>query len=504
MRQWWLLVVALVPQVALAGGFEVPDNTAEALGRAGAFTAKADNAGALQYNVAGLARQRGTRLLLDSNIILHDYEFTRAGVYPGDPNDPTNPVPYGGQPFPTVRNQGGPQLGPFLGVSTDFGIFDRWTFAIGVFGPSAYGRRNYGGATLADGRPNPARYDVLKADLLVVYPTLAAAVRATKWLDIGLALHVVVGHFDLSNTAFVDLGRSLCPHPEYTACDTTTTLKTTGATATFGLGFLARPKPFLAIGLNLRGPATINASGTAEATTPPVQPNLEITPSEAGFVTRLPWVLRLGVRYIFLKDGFEHGDIELDGTYEAWGCAQRGAVVNNETRDAAAAQMCGETRAYIPNLAIFQDINPYIMHRYRDTFSVRLGGAYNVQLPAGVLTLRLGFAFDSAATHYADTRLDFDTMAKYMPAVGLGYRVRGIAINIAYAYVYSPDRTVTSGDLRAINGVNGTTFDSTPSGDVPLPAVNNGHYRANSNILSVGINIAWDEALKRSRTVHWD
>src|SRR5262249_29324471 len=143
---------------------------------------------------------------------------------------------------------------------------------------------------------------------------------------------------------------------------------------------------------------------------------------------------RLGARYAFIKDGFEQGDVEVDGTYEAWHDAQG---VGSQVK--------------IPSLSIFQDINPTIVHNFRDTFSVRVGGAYNVKLQTGVLNFRLGFFFDSAATHYADTRIDFDTMAKYAPTVGLGYKVRGVHINIAYAYLWSPDRDVTNGDIRVLN-----------------------------------------------------
>ena len=39
-----------------AGGFEFPGNGAEAMGRGGAFTAKASNPSAIDYNIAGLAR----------------------------------------------------------------------------------------------------------------------------------------------------------------------------------------------------------------------------------------------------------------------------------------------------------------------------------------------------------------------------------------------------------------------------------------------------------------
>src|SRR5258706_13789807 len=124
------LVLLLFPSLAWAGGFELPGNGTEALGRGAAFTAKADDPTALDYNIAGLARQRGTRLLLDANILFHTYEFQRSGSYP------TETVPSGemgssfaGQPFPKVSSQAGAFFAPFLGIPTDFGRLDRWAVA---------------------------------------------------------------------------------------------------------------------------------------------------------------------------------------------------------------------------------------------------------------------------------------------------------------------------------------------------------------------------------------
>src|SRR3954449_11844453 len=80
------------PAVAAAGGFdELPDQGAQALGRGATFTAKADDATALYYNVAGLARQRGTKLQISSNIEFNTVYFQRAGRYPDDPKDPATP-----------------------------------------------------------------------------------------------------------------------------------------------------------------------------------------------------------------------------------------------------------------------------------------------------------------------------------------------------------------------------------------------------------------------------
>ncbi|HEX9100609.1 MAG TPA: hypothetical protein VF997_00325, partial [Polyangia bacterium] len=206
-------ILIAATRVVYAGGLEIPDNGTEALARGGAFTAKADDATALQYNVAGLARQRGTRALLDGNVILSTLNFQRDGVYPDAPSGAT---PWGGQPFPEVHNSGGPFFAPFFGLSSDLGL-DRWTFAVGVFGPSSVGNRTY--PLSVGGVPSPARYDLVQALPVVVLPTAAAAVRVARWLDLGVALHVAVAKLDLTSVSFADISKGVCPNPEYQPCD---------------------------------------------------------------------------------------------------------------------------------------------------------------------------------------------------------------------------------------------------------------------------------------------
>ena len=461
-----------------AGGLELPDNGTEALGRGGAFTAKADDATAMQYNVAGLARQRGTRLLADGNLILSTLDFQRAGVYPDAPSAAT---PWGGQPFPKVSNTGGPFFAPFIGLSSDFGL-DRWTFAVGVFGPSSVGNRTY--PLSVGGVPSPARYDLVQALPLVVLPTASVAVRATRWLDVGLALHVAVAKFDLTSVSFTDISRGLCPNAEYQPCDSTNKLSTTGATATAAVGVMVHPLRWWAIGANVRGPIYLNTSGTVEATAPSAVP-MQIAPAPATFSTNLPWVVRVGTRIIKLRsDDFEVADLEFDATWENWSAAQGdGPHVN------------------IPNLSLFQDIHPTIVHHYHDTFSLRLGASYNAALPAGVLSFRVGGYYDSSATAPADTRLDFDTLPKLAATLGVGYSVRGFTINLAYAYVHEIDRTVTNGDIAPVNGAaNGTSVDDAGN---PLPAVNNGRYHGETHIISFGVTLRFDELAGRTHRPRW-
>ncbi|HEX6838041.1 MAG TPA: outer membrane protein transport protein [Polyangia bacterium] len=471
-------ILIAATRVVYAGGLEIPDNGTEALARGGAFTAKADDATALQYNVAGLARQRGTRLLLDGNLILSSLTFQRDGVYPDAPSAAT---PWGGQPFPEVHNTGGPFFAPFVGLSSDFGL-DRWTFAVGVFGPSSVGNRTY--PLSVGGVPSPARYDLVQALPLLVLPTAAAAVRVTRWLDLGLALHVAVAKFDLTSVSFTDISKGLCPNAEYQPCDSTNKLSTTGATATAALGVMLHPLRWWAIGANVRGPIYLNTSGTVQATAPSALP-MQIEPAPATFSTNLPWVVRVGTRIVKLRDDdFEVADLEFDATWEGWGAAQGDGP-----------------KVSIPALSIFQDIHPTIVHHYHDTFSLRLGASYNVALPAGTLSFRIGGYYDSSATAAKDTRLDFDTLPKIAATFGLGYSVHGFTLNLAYAYVHELDRVVTDGDIAPVNGA--AHGDSVDDAGNPLAAVNNGRYRGETHILSFGVTLRFDELANRTHRSRW-
>lgn len=473
-----IAALVAVTRVVYAGGLELPDNGTEALGRGGAFTAKADDATALQYNVAGLARQRGTRLLVDGNLVLATMEFQRAGVYPDAPSAAT---PWGGQPFPLVRNTGGPFFAPFVGLSTDFGL-DRWTFAVGVYGPSSVANRTY--PLSVGGQPSPGRYDLVQALPTVVFPTVAVAVRAAKWLDIGVALHVAVAKFELTSVSFTDISRGVCPNAEYQPCDSVNKLSTTGVTATAALGFMLRPVRWWALGANVRGPVNLRTNGTVNAEAPSALP-MKIDPGEATFSTNLPWVVRVGTRLILAKDDeFETADLELDATWENWSGAQGDGP-----------------KVSIPSLSLFQDIHPTIVHHYKDTFSVRLGGAYNARLPVGVLSFRLGGYYDSSATEAKSTRIDFDTLAKLAGTLGIGYSVKGFTLNVAYAYVYEFDRTVSDGEIRPVNGAaHGESVDDMGN---PLPVVNNGRYHAQTHIVSFGVTFRFDDLAGRMHRSRW-
>ena len=475
-----LLAVTAIPSRASAGGFELPDNGTQALGRGATFVAKADDPSAIYHNVAGIARQRGTRLLVNTNVLLHATEFQRAGTYPDDPNDPN--TPWGGQPFPTVRNAGGPFAAPFLALTSDFGYFDRLTAGLAVFGPSAVGNRTF--PLGIERKPSPSRYDAVQSRSLLLYPTAAAAFRVTPWLDVGLAGHLVVAKFDQTTISSADLNRETCKNVEYQPCDARGELQASATSFAAGIGVMVRPSESMQFGASVRTPTTINAIGTISSRPPAATPTIEVKPGPASLALQLPYVVKVGGRYIKMDRTFELYDLELDVTYEGWGSAQRtGPIVR------------------IPELGPYKDIETLVVHGYKNTYSIRLGGAYNMEQFDGVLSLRGGAYYDSTATAPQFTRLDFDTLAKVAGTLGVGYRRGAFGVDFAYAAVASVPRLVTQGEVRPVNGTK--QGDSVDANGQDFAPVNEGSYRGFTHIISIGVTVTFDELLGGKRKVEY-
>ena len=464
------------PARAFAGGFEFPDNGTEALGRGAAFTAKADDPTAVQYNLGGLARQRGTHLLLNGNLNFHEFSFQRAGSYADNAKDAA--TPWGGSRYPVDSDKGPAFFAPFIALTTDFGYFDRLTFAFAAFGPSAVGGRTF--QLGVNGAPGPGRYDSVQSSSSLTYPTVAAAYRVTSWLDVGLGGSLVLGQFDTTTVSFSDLSPTLCPNTEYQPCDSRSEIKTSGMTFAPSAGVLARPSGSFALGLNVRAAHTLDTSGTVNAAPPTVAASIPLEPGQAHLQIKLPWVVRAGARYIALKNGAESFDVELDATYEAW----------------AAAQGEGPTIT-IPKLGPYSNIHSVSTHGYKDTFSIRGGGAYNTRALGGTVSIRGGAYFDSSATDSKYTRIDFDTLTKIGVTAGLGYRSGPVTVNLALAEIFEMTREVGDGVIRPINPSAGGA--SAGADKKPFPAVNNGIYSGHMHIVSIGVTVAFDEILGAPR-----
>jgi long-chain fatty acid transport protein len=508
MRHAIPLAALLSAGPAFAGGFDVPDNGTEALGRGGAFVAKADDGTALYYNPAGMARQEGTRLTIDANLVIHDMAFTRAGVY----DDPVNGnTPYGGQPFVTIHDADRIFFAPFLAASTDLGgKLKRWRIGFGIFGPSSIGQHNYGvppaaaGATddppatqvLASGLGAPAasRYDLTKTDLLIALPTIAGSFKPWKWIEFGFGWQIAIAQLDLASANVTNLGRSTCPVADFSGCDSYGRIRAsgnsfasssdtfTGTAGQFGFNVsrfgwifstLAHPTEWLDLGLTVRPQIDVFAEGKLHAVPPPAMPTA-LPDVPVTFATRLPTVVRVGGRAVKrYADGTERADVELDLVYENW-AVEKSDHVHGEN---------------FP-LGVGGQLDVDVLHNYHDTFGVRAGGAYNHRLgDRARLIGRLGAYIDTSASDNKDTRIDFDSFFKLGLTAGLGVKWRGLTLNVAYAFVWSPDRTVTDSEIRAVSATNGTNYGPTD----PNVIIGNGLYQPMMHIVSFGLTVNFSE-----------
>jgi long-chain fatty acid transport protein len=462
-----VLASALAPARARAGGEEFPDHGAEALSRGGAFTAKADDLSALVYNVAGLAWVRGTRLLVSVNLISSTAEFQRAGRYSA------TGTPYDNLPFPKVSASGGIFPNPIAVVASDFGT-KQFTFAGGFYGPSQGKSVTLPSTVTVNGSPNvpaPQRYDLIDDDILVINPTAAVAWRPFSFLSFGAAFHWVYVNPKFHESTYLApaMGPPEQPNFDYDIhVDVTDSFE-----PAFSVGALYAPSDAWELGLNYRSGVDIDATGHVTATTgpePPGKPKPVYDNGQYGlvthFLTALPAVLRAGGRHIWRDGEKERADVELDVTYERWSASK-------------------EVRLDITGL-IPQPRQVVTPLEYNDTVSVRAGGAYSFDLPAGRLSIRGGAYYDSAAAPEEYTRLDFRAWDRIGLASGVGYHIGGLSASLGVAYVMMFDRTVTDSKLRQTHTLGGNPDD--PSYSI----IGNGTFSSGYTVVMLGLEYTFD------------
>lgn len=418
--------MGLAPAPALGAGYEVGSVGAVALGRGGAFTARADDLTALSVNPAGLAGLAGTRVLGSLELPWARLKFTRAGT---DAD---------GQPFRPVSNQGGAGYVPFGAVSSDFGG-KGFTAALGAFGPSAYGRSRFDPS-------GPQRFQFVSMDLMLALYGAAIGWRPTPALDLGVSVqlgHVLRARMSQGLNAW--FGTAQGPNPGY---DMRATLDFRNA---FGLGILLGalyrpPVQGLQIGLAVRPfPVHFELEGTLTPAYPGAYlarlasaGRVYLTSARARSSLDLPAEARLGIRWAW-GAGKHEGDIEADVAWERWSVVDRMDV------------SLGGALAIRQDLGA-DDVHPLhavtVPRSWRDTAAVRLGS--DVSAIPGWLTVRAGAFWESAAVPEATTRLDFPSFQRVGLSAGFTVTVRPVDLSVGYAHVFQPGRTVSPGTSASV------------------------------------------------------
>lgn len=463
------------PGAAHAGGLFVPDIGSQAMGRAGAFTAKADDPAALHHNPAGFARIAGTVVHMGMNLIDYSLTFTRAGVYEATDGED---LPYAGDPYPTVENDASPGVGiagmqaiPLIAVASDLGGAVRGLrVGLGVMAPHAYPNRSFGDYEFEDPGvpPPPQRYDIVEQEAVTVLPSMAAAYSIMDKLDVGARLSWGLATIKAASHTWAILN-----YEEWVASDGLFQFEVSdNFVPAFGLGVLYRPISSVELGLSYASALHIRASGTGTATlgihaadldgngqdldtiiplmgTPACAAGGEPGALKTCVNLSLPQTATLGGRYIILRDaaGRERADVELDIKWEDWSTASDYEIIVDGQSE----------QSFLPlNTTI-------IRHGLQDVWSVRLGGSYSLPLGESELALRGGIAHDTATAPESWQRVDLDGAARTTLALGAAWRASRYRVDVAGGWILEGDRTAL-----ACNPDTGTEGCPPGSGQLPV------------------------------------
>ncbi|MBV1858139.1 MAG: outer membrane protein transport protein [Nannocystaceae bacterium] len=469
LRRWlapWVLasVAALgLAQEAHAGGFEVPDMGARALGRGAANVVGAQDGTAIHYNPGSLAKMRGTTVLYNHGLMWQHTQYSRAALseaWGDDAGTTFDPVSPENNLFPYLAT---------LVVTSDFGL-DNWTFAAGVYGPNGFGKQSYPSY-------GPQAFMLTELDVLLAYYTLGAA---WKWKDV-FGIGAVVQYADLMRLDYgvlsdsvVTTGLSPVSDPASTQLVTNIELKDrTAATAQIGawyrphqrfeLGFSSR---FVPVYFNPKGGVSVDKETLV---TEEIKVEMDLT---------LPIVVRGGLRYIHDTGTREWFDIELDAVYESWSML-KSFDLNVQ------GQLNGQE---------LQELN--IAKSWKDTVSVRLGGDVHPLPP--YLTLRTGAFFETAAAPKNFSNLDFPSFQRFGVGGGFTAGAKGAYLTVGYMHVFQEDRTVSE-EFGKVFGQR--PLRPCPSGCDGLSGVpgNAGKFKTGYDLLTVGIDLRFQELLADRR-----
>jgi long-chain fatty acid transport protein len=480
-RAWALaaLLAAAAGNVraAHAAGYFSGTKGARAAGRAGAFTAGADDLSAVMFNPARLTELGGGLVLQVGNRFSYNaFDYTRDPTF--DWGQIENNVPPYHQ-FATVQNQTPWQLlDPLIGVASNLGRRD-WTFALAAYAPPGVARQSFPEA-------GGQRYMMVSREAVILNYTASVAWRYHDLFGVGVSLQWI--HVPRISYALVIEGNNLPRVANPVASELDMLATVTGSDPfTFNaiLGAWLRPLPFLELGLSGQViPTQIQTNSRLS-----VRPQSELidepvvlkrgteTADDVKLTLPLPLTARAGARYVHRRGGRTLFDLELNVGYESWSRVGKFTVDGNGLQGNLLGQQ-------IPVGLIEVD------KRWRDTISLHLGG--DVVVVPGRVTLRGGLFYETAVANRSHANVDFVSASQRGAALGASLFVRRAELAIAYEFRQQPTIRVSEAEGRVFQEAPGSRcvapFLDTDNCHArylgrPAPVVNAGSYAAHSHIV---------------------
>jgi long-subunit fatty acid transport protein len=494
-------VASLVPRGAQAtNALEFPGWGTAALGRGGAWVARADTPIAAGYNPAGLVLQP-SGAQIDLHLALYSTCYTRTG--------PSNDTPTRG-PYQEVCNDVKPTPLPLLGAN--FRVSDDFAIGLSIAPPLVYGelsfpvtapRQTKGFGAGVSEQPAGQRYQLYSQSGLLLNPTISAAFAITDRVRVGAGFIWGIGSLKLANASMSTAS----------ACESTPAgcgqveepgnadFRADLAVRDFFVpgvvvGVHASPLDTLDVGLAVRAQDSLRAKGDLDVTVGYYDPSGRVAADptrvsskpggadRASMVLANPFQADLGVRYHhpasdsrskgaydFLNDDLF--DVEFGVSYSRNASHREIGIrfPDNPPIDlgVAAANSSVPADASVPL-------------QLKDSVGFRLGG--DVVAVPEVLALRLGAFYEPSVQ---DARyLNVALMASQRLGLSGGAQLRAgpVDLNVGYLHVFFSE--LDNGGNGAVRGISGVTYaDATPDFKTPYP-INGGRLGASANVFSLG------------------
>jgi long-chain fatty acid transport protein len=448
-----------------AGGLQVSDRGVRPLGRGGAFTAGADDLGAIWYNPAGIA-EAGTSILGDMNMVFFSGEYTRRSMV----SDAENGAQFE-RTFPTVQGSNAFLPIPTVAGSYAFGDKKQYTVAAGLFGPQAIA------PTWPDG--GPQRYSLIdQKGSALVFLGAWFAYAPVPWLEVGAGPMVLTGNYSAAIAFNANPRDRLLGAPEDRSYDAVGQ-QNAGIIFAPGAngGVILKPEKHIRVGASVLSPFTIRAPAKLLLALPTAAPfdEARVVGDEALLRFKLPWVLRLGV------EGRPIPDLKIELAYsrDFWSRSQGFEVVPRDVN------IYG-IKGFPSPFAVSPIVIPLNFH---DTNTYRLGAEYRIRHVTRDIDVepRAGVLIDEAAapTQYLSV-LTFDTNRVHA-SLGASVHFREHwRFDALYMHTFASSVDVDP-RTAAVAGIN-----PVPGNPTPVGTVNGGHYSSRYETIGIGVNYKFE------------
>jgi long-chain fatty acid transport protein len=469
-----LSLTLLAAGAAQAGGLYYSDRGVRPLGRAGAFVAGADDAGALMYNPAGMF-DAGGQVLFDASWLHFSSDYTRQSLV--QQVDPNTGKPVGSpvrQTFPTVSGKT-----PFLPIPTlaaTFQVHKQVVIGFGAWAPYA-ALATY--PDVVNGKAAPQRYSLLSLDgSALAFVGAGAAFAPIKELRIGAVVGMLTGVFNTKATFAGCVPERFICAPEQPSWDLLSQLAVGPIFAPTGeVGVTVVPSPAWRIGAAVQLPVYVRAKATLNTRLPatPVFEKASQVGTSGQVAFDLPWSVRAGVE----TRAVENLRVEVSFNFDRWSMHD---AITLTPDNIVLKNVVGFPQLFrIPPVSLTR--------HFQDSVAIHAGGEYAFKAGNLDWTARGGVSFETSAVPNAYESVLTIDQNKVTAALGASLHWKKVRLDLTYAHVFGLPVNVDPKDAKI------ALVSPVRANDPVKPDyINGGSYAARADAIGLGLAYTFDPA----------